>query len=137
MENQNNLIKRIEDLENNKQDKTQDSGWQNLTLINGWAHYSGQNVPQYRKIGKVVYIHGCIRVLETTDTSNRNIAQLPQGFRPSGITNNLYFAQELINGSSTREIKDIQITTSGIIMAPGNTQQGQWFPLDGISFPVD
>ena len=31
-----------------------DSGWKNIVLLGKWKTFSGQNKPQYRKIGKMV-----------------------------------------------------------------------------------
>lgn len=117
--------------------KTEDTGWVNSTLLNDWGEHSSnnQNPPQYRKKGGVVYLHGCVMAVAGTNTSNRNIAQLQQGFRPSGTVNNLYFTVRTTS-SGESILSHIQITVSGIIMAPSGLKQGDWFALDGISFPA-
>ena len=130
MDNQNNLLKRIENLEK----KQEDSGWQNLTLLNNWQLYtSSQNIAQYRKKDGIVYLHGVIHSTEVTTVQNRNIAQLPTDCIPSGIRNNLYFPIHLSNKATST----IQITTDGMIFGEINIQTGIWISLDGISFPVD
>lgn len=75
MDNQNNLLKRIENLEK----KQEDSNWQNLQFMNNWRNESGQNPAQYRKVGKIVYLRGLVY---NGGNSNRNVAQLPDRFFP-------------------------------------------------------
>ena len=110
--------------------KTEDTGWINLTLQNSWTTRSGQNVPAYRKKNGVVYLRGL--VYAGADTSVRELARLPAGCTPTGTINNLYFTVAQ-NGNVCR---NVQIQTDGDILAPGDLVQGQWFPLEGISFPV-
>jgi len=129
MDNQNNLIKRIENIEK----KQEDSGWKNLTLLNNWELYtSSQNIAQYRKKDGIVYLHGVIHSTKVTTVQNRNIAQLPTDCIPSGIRNNLYFPIHLSNKATST----IQITNDGMIFGEINIQTGTWISLDGISFPV-
>lgn len=125
--------KKLEEHEN----KLEDSGWINLELLNGWQEHSSgaQNPPQYEKKNGMVFLHGCAMTSTGTTSSNRNIAQLPQGFRPSGIVNNLYFTARIISGAESI-IGHVQITKTGIIMAPSNLAASDWFALDGILFPV-
>lgn len=59
--------------------KLGDSGWQTLSLINGWT-VGGTETPQYRKIGNVIYFRGAI-VKNTGATEV--CAVLPVGFRPN------------------------------------------------------
>ena len=89
-----------------------------------------------RKIG-VVYLHGCVLTnTGTTSSSNRNITQLPDGCIPSGIRQNLYFTARIISGADSI-LGHIQITRTGIIIAPSNLNANDWLALDGISFPVE
>lgn len=57
-----------------------DSGWLDLTLINGAIAYNEVQKPRYRKIGKDVFLSG---VFKGVIQSNTDIAVLPSGFRPS------------------------------------------------------
>lgn len=66
-----------------------DSGWQPLTLENGWT-----GTPVYRRVGKVVEIRGSV----SGGTLNSNIATLPVGFRPSQQVNSMV-PQLSTNGS--------------------------------------
>ena len=117
--------------------KTENTGWKDLTLLTGWQNHSaGQNSPAYIKKNGVVYLHGCVLTnTGTASSSNRNIAQLPSGFRPSGIKNNLYFTAKTVSGAESI-LSHIQITTTGIIMSPSNLKASDWLALDGISFPA-
>ena len=113
------------------EERTQDTGWINLTLQNNWTTSSSQNTPAYRKKNGVVYLRGLIYA--SADTTNRNFATLPTDCLPTGIKNNLYFCTS-VNGNIMR---NVQITKNGVLMAPGALEQGQWFQLEGISFPVE
>lgn len=113
-------------------EKVQDSGWQNLQFINSWRNESGQNPAQYRKIGKIVYLRGLVY---NGGNSNRNVAQLPDGFFPKSLTSNLYFLTRV--SGQTNNSPSVQITKQGVLMAPSNLTEGQWIELDSISFLVD
>ena len=117
-------------------EKLEDSGWQNLTLLDNWIQYSGQNPPQYRKKNGIVYLHGVVRTSGGTNSENRNIAQLPEGFIPDGIVNNLYYTVRMISGS-TGTIGHLQITKEGILLGALGMSSNDWMTLDGISFPVE
>ncbi len=115
------------------ENKLEDTGWVNLTLLENWQNYtSSQNLPQYCKKNGVVYMHGCIAPKAETTTSNRNVAQLPTECKPSGTRNNLYFPARLSDGTSIA----IQITTAGMILGPVGITTSQWITIDGISFPI-
>ena len=57
-----------------------DSGWIDLTLVNGAEAYSEAQKPRYRRVGKEVFIAG---VFKGVTASNTTIATLPSGYRPS------------------------------------------------------
>lgn len=124
------ILQKIKELDG----KVQDSGWQNLTLINNWTTNSSQNIPAYKKKNGVVYLRGL--VYGSADVTERIFAKLPVDLIPSGIIANLYFTTTA-GGSSNREVNTLQIQKDGNILAPKVLTQGLWFPLDGISFPVD
>lgn len=59
-----------------------DTGWQDITLQNGFTARSGDIYkPQYRKIGNVVYIKGQVTI--PSHSSNVVMCSLPNGYRPS------------------------------------------------------
>ena len=113
--------------------KLADTGWINLSLLNNWTTRSGQNVPSYCKKNGVVYLHGLIYAGD--NVTERIFTKLPADIIPSGIITNLYFTTTA-GGSSNREVNTLQIQKDGYVLAPKILTRGQWFPLDGISFPV-
>ena len=127
------LIKKILQKLKVLEERTEDTGWRNLTLLNNWTTRSGQNVPSYCKKNGVVYLHGL--VYGGANVTERICAKLPADIIPSGIITNLYFTTTT-GGSSNREVSTLQIQTDGYILAPKILTQGEWVPLDGISFPV-
>lgn len=60
--------------------KHNDSGWIDLPLSSGVLAYSEAQKPQYRKIGNTVHLRG---VYIGGSVQGTQIAQLPEGFRPS------------------------------------------------------
>ena len=59
-----------------------DTGWVDLTLLNGWLNYGGVYPnAAYRMIGGVVYIRGLIK--SGTVTNITPLATLPVGCRPA------------------------------------------------------
>lgn len=69
----------LADIEALKATAATDTGWLTLPLAQGISGY-GNSVPQYRKIGKVVFIRGAVQnVLER----NTIVGVLPEGFRPT------------------------------------------------------
>ena len=108
----------------------QDSGWINLSLNSGWTmnDYVAE-VPQYRKIGKTVYLRGLVNA---TAAASNIIATLPAGYRPSGYFNR--FACALNQG----EFVMVQINANGQINDYGKGTNGRAFlSLNGVSFPAD
>ena len=107
-----------------------DSGWINLTLNSGWTmdNYAAE-VPQYRKIGNIVYLRGLVNA---TALAGNVIATVPVGYRPTGYFNR--FACALNQG----EFVMIQINANGQIndYAKGGSGRG-FLSLNGVSFPAD
>lgn len=116
----------------NLSEKVADSGWQNLQFINSWHNDSSQNPAQYRKVGNIVYLRGLVY---NGGNSNRNVAQLPTGYFSTNLVSNLYFITRI--SGSIQSSPSVQITKQGVLTAPSNMTNGQWFELDGISFLVD
>lgn len=64
-----------------KPDLATDSGWQDITLQNGFTARTGDEFkPQYRKIGNVVYVKGQVTI--PSHNSTVVMCQLPSGYRP-------------------------------------------------------
>ena len=64
------------------QEKTKDTGWIELNLINGATNITTDRKLSCRKIGNVVYLSGAIIAPTTADNSVTIIAYLPSGFIP-------------------------------------------------------
>lgn len=114
-----------------------DSGWRDLELINGWSVYSGQVIPQIRRIGKHVYLRGLL--LATADTSARYAIVIPEDCRPN-IINNLYFNMVVANNNdSTKRCEMVQITPpdDGRILVFGSYKDGDWFGLENLHWSID
>lgn len=89
-----------------------DTGWQTLTLTSDFHTYedSSPNIPMYRKVGKVVEIVGAIApTSEIPSGTNKLIATLPEGYRPS---KNRYF----ICQGSGRNIWTLYVYSDGSIV---------------------
>lgn len=86
-----------------------DSGWINLTLEDGWTmnDYTAE-VPQYRKIGKIVMLRGLVNA---TAAADRKVATLPEGFRPISGWYNRY--NSVLNQS---DYVNVQINPNGDIL---------------------
>lgn len=96
--------------------KTDDSGWINMSLINGWASHGTQwQQPSYRKIGNQIFIRGLI-----SGGNNDSIcANLPSAYRPSKIT---YF-----NSASGEGVARGTISTNGNLTIESYTD---WVDLE-------
>lgn len=130
------LIKNILNKIKTFEEKIKDTGWINLTVLDNWIQYSGQNSLQYKKKAGIVYLHGIVRTSGGTATGSRNISQLPAGFVPNGTTNNLYFSTISVHDNQ-RNPQHVQISKAGMIIGPANLEANDWISLDGLSFPVE
>lgn len=85
IENTTSLLKNTQDIATNTANiatintKIADTGWIDLTLLNGATVQNGFT-PRYRRIGKIVIIKGIVTTVSSADTV---VATLPTGFRPS------------------------------------------------------
>ena len=110
-----------------------DSGWQQLTVTSGeWTYAIITARPQYRRIGKTVYLRGLVSCV---DGAGQTIATLPEGFRP-GIYYNRFSCAHGTNGNtvcinidSNGAIKDINKSSTSTIRNE--------ISLDGISFIIN
>lgn len=109
-----------------------DTGWQNLTLLNSWVATNPDNIPQYRRIGKVVYLRGGL----VNDFANNNTQfwAIPADLRPVG-------SLALVAAGSTFLVGNARVycTTPDTLFAidlsttSGTVQVG----LTGLSWPID
>lgn len=114
----------------------EDTGWLPLTLQNGVEAYSTNQVPQYRKVGKIVFVRGAVKNITARDTV---IATLPAGFRPVGASHTYVQNTSQRTGNFAMYSRMI-VNTSGAIKLEGITDGAaygdKWFPI-GCSFVVD
>lgn len=106
---------------------TADTGWTNLTLTGGAAHYSAPYGPgQYRKLANgMVQMQGLI----TSGGPSVTIATLPVGYRPaSGRT--LIFGGAM-SGTFTADM--LRLDGSGILQIQG-VSAGNWVSLTCVSY---
>lgn len=59
-----------------------DSGWQNVSVAGGFAAMTGTELPQVRKIGKVVYLRGGWLNTGMSASGTHTVGTVPAGFRP-------------------------------------------------------
>lgn len=90
-------------------DDVSDTGWINLSLLNGVTAFVPY-IPQYRKVGKNVFIRGSI---SNITSANITFATLPSGFRPS---NNHFY----INFKVGNNINCFYIDSVGSLIFGGN-----------------
>ncbi|MCH1984543.1 hypothetical protein MCG98_18475 [Ruminococcus sp. OA3] len=81
--NKNSIVVAVNELDG----KMQDSDWKTGTLSTSFAAAGGEsaNTPEYRKIGKTVFIRGKVspRAALAGSASSVTIFSLPEGYRPS------------------------------------------------------
>ena len=109
------------------------NNWVNLTLLNNFVPFSGQNVPQYRKVGKCVYLRGVIKTTQNVSIDTREIATIP--YTPTTQYTNVYYP--CVKVGSTKVAEQIQFTSTGSLLAPGSMTTSDWIPLDGIVIVLD
>lgn len=119
-------------------EKIKDTGWIDLPLSGEVTEYDVGSKPQYRKIGKVVYLRGAVKGITSPNTE---IGVLPVGYRPSGLSHIYVQVTSVQNNSAnfTRMIvgRDgkviMQEISRGITATYDSTR---WFPIT-TSFPID
>jgi hypothetical protein len=101
-----------------------DSGWTDVTPINGWQPYGGDyGNGSYRKLGKIVFLEGLLK----NGTANTVMFYLPAGYRPS---KKLPF--DVVSDSGTIRV---DIFPDGSVRHVSLTGNG-YVSLNGISFIV-
>lgn len=103
-----------------------DSGWIDLPLATGIEAYSSNSKPQYRKVGKVVFLRGVVKGITATGTV---IGTLPPGFRPSMATP--FVQNTSVRTGNFAMYTRMIVSTNGAILEPD-----RWFPI-GMDFVVD
>lgn len=112
-----------------------DTGWINLTLKNNFITYSGQNIPQYRKIGRAVYLRGLFKTSANVTSSTRTIATLPFTVTANA---NYYFPIIINKSDNSRVVEFMQFAKStGDLVSPSTFLTTDWASLDGIVILLD
>lgn len=112
---------------------TADSGWKTLPLASGITPNSDSVIPQYRKIGEVVYLRGGIKGIVNDNTL---IGTLPAGHRPTRV---FHFLQNKTASGNTPMIARWKIESDGdivMVFAENQSEATHWFGLD-TNFLVD
>lgn len=112
--------------------RAEDTGWINMTLLNGWSNWGGGwAVGRYRRVNGIVYVEGFLNAANRTASQ---IAVLPEGFRPKEHTSN---AVPGIN--QTNKYTAISVTSAGSIEIQGGYSDinSSWLSLGTISYAVD
>ena len=107
----------------------EDSGWNDLELLNGAIPFSNEQRPRYRKIGNQVFIKGVYKGLAQTGVT---IGSLPAGFRPA--TKVIY-----VQSGTAYRIDRVDIDTNGDIFYGASTsapEVNSWHSLH-TSFLID
>lgn len=87
-----------------------DSGWIDITLLNGWAVYATGGFAKYRKIGKIVFVE---LYLSPTNATNNNLCTLESGIRTT--LNRVVASGYKAKGSTLTNIISL-IYSNGIIV---------------------
>lgn len=110
-----------------------DTGWQNMTLLNSWAATNSDNVPQYRRIGKVVYLRGVVG--NVFANNNTQFWEIPTELRPisslylpaAGSAFLVGHARVYCSAPTVQNLLAIDLST-----ASGNV----FVALTGLSWPI-
>lgn len=112
---------------------TEDSGWKTLPLASEVQAYSEAQLPQYRKIGPVVYLRGAVKNITQLA---KVVGTLPVGFRPSKAKS---YVQNTTVQDSHPHFTRMQVQADGDIEIQFSTNDisaTTWFPIDTY-FSVD
>lgn len=108
---------------------TADSGWKTLPLASGISAYSDAQLPQYRKIGEVVYLRGAVKGVDANETV---VATLPTGHRPtqthSYVQNGtVYGTQAIVTRMIVRINGDIVVQYDSATI---DSYNHEWYPIN-------
>lgn len=99
----------LQTLNDNLSAATGDSGWVDITPLNGASNYNAANKMSYRKIGKQIFLKGAFKGVTAAGTI---IGTLPVGFRP--LQDHTWTTTQ-VNGSTYGRATVMQVTTLGQI----------------------
>ena len=99
----------LQTLNDNLSAATGDTGWVDISPLNGAQNYNASNTMSYRKIGKQIFLRGAFKGVTDIGTI---IGTLPVGFRP--VQNHTWTTTQ-INGSNYGRVVIMQITNAGQI----------------------
>ena len=110
-----------------------DTGWLPLPLGPGVIEYSAGSPPEYRRVGREVYLRGAVKGVAATPSSAL-VGTLPAGFRPAA---NIVTVQTT-SGAFTA---NWQINPAGTIYVLNSQHAGastsSWYPLPTVKFLID
>lgn len=120
----------IEELKNELDNATSDTGWIDFPVASGISVYSSAQQTRYRKIGNLVILTGAVKGI----TKDRTIiGRLPTGFRPTKV---ISFVQNMSATNGIANIARWQVQTDGDVEMQYNDYP--WEELDGTEwFPID
>lgn len=113
-----------------------DSGWVDLPLASNVEAYGEQSRPQYRKVGKIVYLRGAVKNI----TQGQTVAgTLPEGFRPSMtvpfVQNTSMLTGSVATTARWKVAANGEITVESV-SSGASFGAGKWFPINN-SFLID
>lgn len=106
-----------------------DTGWITLPLASGITAYNEANIPQYRKVGKVVFIRGTVKGVTARNTV---IGTLPEGFKPNKA--NPYVQNTSLGTGNFATQTRMTVTTTGDVKLEAISDNAvfgaeKWFPI--------
>lgn len=112
----------------------QDSGWQNIELLNGAIPYASNSVPKARLVSVngvfFLSLKGAIKGITTT---NIDIAKIPLSMSTL-VEETKPFAQNMSVSGGIAQFTRMSLKTDGVIKIDGATlstvTNGIWFPID-------
>jgi hypothetical protein len=113
-----------------------DSGWITLPLAEGITAYNEANVPEYRKVGKIVFLRGTVKGITARNTV---IGTLPEGYRPNKA--HPYVQNTSLGAGNFATQTRLTVTTTGDVKLEAISDNAvfdasKWFPI-ATSFLID
>lgn len=100
-----------------------DTGWEDLTLESGFTSRGADFKPQFRKVGKTVYLRG--QITGNFTTSSTPVFQLPAGYRPT--------MEHVFRAFHENNYLTGNIIKNGYLSAIANTNFSGYLVLDYIT----
>lgn len=117
----------LQTLNDNLSAATGDSGWVDITPLNGTSNYDSSSKMSYRKIGKQIFLKGAFKGVTAAGTI---IGTLPVGFRP--LQDHTWTTAQ-INGATYGRAVVMQVTLNGqikVLTASGTLSATQSCSID-------